>query len=514
MERLDIKSLKAVELKAPGACEETRDNLHGYILSGRYFSCFSEEERAGIWIRLCATTTDCLVPSFYGFFENRKYLEAAAGCMKILLTIGPRNHKNGIPISGTIYTTLKESLTSSQLRSQRCLIQVDESSFKFVPVSDETDHFDVLQRALWLFAFREYPYMPGKKKNKLAGPEVGVANENVVYRFAKLALQLGFDCQEIRALIQRDPEREMTRRFLSEIRDPGLYIYDDIDNVISQIVSAVSTARSTGDRKHADEMEISQPLRHCGKPSVFGQQRTKRLLFLDKLHTTIDRPFSSSLTSFFVERSVYFSYFRKEISVNIDIVSSLPICNLTQEINQTALEDDILMEDTEQQVEDTCLGQAGKSPLCQRTHSEARIHPLQQCKQDLSTRIEDLSNEDASRQDAAAGLVRYEQQQKREVPHNNLITGPIALADARVGYPPSLHITETEEDGPAVDQDKQRATRIDFSVLNFGQATDFFTGLNPTSTSARGTSEDGFTAPSQQNLIDLVCNSRTIKNRH
>lgn len=54
----------------------------GMVLSGRAFGGFSDKERQVIWSRM--QRFDGLIPSLYTFFEDLKYLEACAYCVKRL----------------------------------------------------------------------------------------------------------------------------------------------------------------------------------------------------------------------------------------------------------------------------------------------------------------------------------------------------------------------------------------------------------------------------------------------
>lgn len=86
MERLDEDTVLALQLKAPGACEKEARALYAEVHSGCLFRDFSDAERTRIWLKLCSATTDCLVPSLYALFENLKYMQAAADCMRRLVS--------------------------------------------------------------------------------------------------------------------------------------------------------------------------------------------------------------------------------------------------------------------------------------------------------------------------------------------------------------------------------------------------------------------------------------------
>jgi hypothetical protein len=73
---------------APKSSKRDAQALHGQLLSGQIFSGFSLEARETIWSGL--RTISGLIPSFYTFFEDLKYLEACAGSMRHLVMPSPK----------------------------------------------------------------------------------------------------------------------------------------------------------------------------------------------------------------------------------------------------------------------------------------------------------------------------------------------------------------------------------------------------------------------------------------
>jgi hypothetical protein len=106
-------------------------------------------EREQIWSKICSATTENLVPSLYGFFENLKYINLAADCMKRLV------HLEG---KDTIRQALENAYCEGDLSSEECLIQVSGPAMKLVRANG-IDNFDLLYRQLWLYALgcSDYP---------------------------------------------------------------------------------------------------------------------------------------------------------------------------------------------------------------------------------------------------------------------------------------------------------------------------------------------------------------------
>src|SRR5688572_10634400 len=90
MRRLSATDVEALQLTAPGRCRREAQTLLGRIGAGEILSAFNDRERDSIWARICSETNDRLVPSFYAFFENLKYLKGPADCMKMLVRPKPR----------------------------------------------------------------------------------------------------------------------------------------------------------------------------------------------------------------------------------------------------------------------------------------------------------------------------------------------------------------------------------------------------------------------------------------
>ena len=133
MQRLDENTVRAVELTAPGACQADAQSLRGRIHSGAIFGAFSEQERKILWTKLCSATTDKVIPSLFGFFENLKYLQNAADCMKRLVHLESKE---------TIRSAFETAFYDADGATEGCLIQVSPSRFGSVPIVG-VDRFDV-----------------------------------------------------------------------------------------------------------------------------------------------------------------------------------------------------------------------------------------------------------------------------------------------------------------------------------------------------------------------------------
>ncbi|GAB1319477.1 hypothetical protein MFIFM68171_09687 [Madurella fahalii] len=309
MRRVTRADVEALHLTAPGACEAEAQALFGRIKAGELLKAFSDRERDDIWARLRSATTDCLVPSLFAFFENLKYLKGPADCMKRL--IRPKRGE-------TIFSALEGGFSDLSLPSGRCPIQVSRTNFKYAR-ANAANRLDLLYRQLWLVAFREYRAVPNEGKKKLAGPIAGETDETVLFEFASLAQKFGFHSEEIHDLAHRDPDREMAYRFLKTVRKPDQYRYENPDECVTQIVNVIQEAEPVQDEDGTMDIDIDEhekPPNRCGVPNDADQLRDRSSIFLDQLHRPLEQQ-GTSLSSFFIQRSIYFSFFGKELGVNL-----------------------------------------------------------------------------------------------------------------------------------------------------------------------------------------------------
>ncbi|KAH7108733.1 hypothetical protein B0J11DRAFT_390979, partial [Dendryphion nanum] len=240
LRRVDRATVKGVELKAPGNSKRDSQVLHGQLLSGQIFSSFSPEEREDIWNRL--RHTDRLIPSLFTFFEDVKYLNACADCLKRLVKVSRKE---------TVSMALDHKFTDVNQISGQYIVEIGESLFITRP-GGTGDRINWGKRQLWLYAMRHYRDMPpdSKKKEKdlLAKVECYGADETVLYEFAALADRLGFASREIDHLKRRSSDRETARNALLKARKPGRYRYDDtmlemhVDDIVRMFMTACPLA--------------------------------------------------------------------------------------------------------------------------------------------------------------------------------------------------------------------------------------------------------------------------------
>jgi hypothetical protein len=307
MKKIDQDTVELLQLLAPGKSRMDAKTSCGLVLGGHAFGEFNDEERQSIWA--CMKDFDGLIPSLYTFFEDFKYLESCAQCVKRLF--GP---------SISIWQTMSSIFVpgSNSNRSSEAgqgLIQTSESNFRRQQATDmarlETGYVQV-----WLYAMRHYPLMPPDPKNEddlLARPTRAKPDQRAIFEMAELAHRLGFKSAEIDELVSGSPDHQIARSALLQARKPDRYRYDHekFDILVGQIVSCFGHAvPDKPDRaQHLLADSNVKPRRRSGMPQTRTQNQDKTMLFLDCLYADVE--VADTITSFFVRRCVYFAFFGK-----------------------------------------------------------------------------------------------------------------------------------------------------------------------------------------------------------
>jgi hypothetical protein len=295
MRKLDIETVKAMELTAPGACEQDAIMLSRNLTKGLIFKGFNDRERAHIRANILALSADRLIPSLHSFFEDINFIQGPAECVKRLVS-----------------RSLKNYFTDANQNSQSCEFQVSASKFETRP-GTPADRLDLGYRQTWIMAMREYRAIPSRGR-KATGDRlakaVTSANEKTLCKFGALAYRLGFESDQIRDLVQRSPDHEIARSALLEARNQNEYRYDStaFDRYVEIMVQFFNTASEvpesaslTKDQDYSDELP-----KRCGIPILQHHETDRELLFIDNLHGRTEH---RGVTSFFIRRSVYLAFF-------------------------------------------------------------------------------------------------------------------------------------------------------------------------------------------------------------
>lgn len=399
MKKLTNADVEALHLTAPGACQADAQALYGRIQAGELLGAFNGHEQDAIWEKICSATTDRLVPSLFSFFEDLKYLKGPTDCMKRL--VRPKRGE-------TIFSALESAFLDSTLPAGRCPVQVSRTTLQFVRVNAE-DRLDLLYRQLWLMAFREYRDMPNEGKKKLAGPRAGTADEAVLFEFASLAGKFGFQTEEIQNIVQRDPDRAMICRFLTTVRKPDQYKYENLEDSITQVIGVVHGAQPLQESDDTMDLEVEEHEKHpkrCGVPNDDDQLRDKSLMFLNRLHGSVEQQ-DMDITSFFVQRSCYFYLFGKEISVDLGNLEDLHGENEFHPVRWAQTQRDL----------ERPTGTIGTNSLHEHHQHQMRISELESQGREYHARLEVARREAQQIEATLQSLLIKQQEQQDNLEH-------------------------------------------------------------------------------------------------
>jgi hypothetical protein len=304
MAKIDLHTVKALQLKAPAACSKDSRAVKGLILSGEVFSHFTETERHTIWDKLA--THDSIIPSLHTFFRDIYYLEACADGMKRLLEFGRS--------TATVRTAMKHIFKTEE-PMETCLVQTSEATYRS-HAGPRSDFFELAYRQLWLFMMRHYTQLARKTTSTkvVAKANSSQADEVVLYDMAALSRKLGFDSVPATDLLNLSPDRHIAREALLKARKPGSYRYDLntfeylVDRVVECFASAVAHEALSPPGLILGVPPTVES--RCGLPRQNLQVLDRPLLFLDRMHAK-NTSNSNVVTSFYVRQCVYFAFFGK-----------------------------------------------------------------------------------------------------------------------------------------------------------------------------------------------------------
>ncbi|PYH76418.1 hypothetical protein BO82DRAFT_426169 [Aspergillus uvarum CBS 121591] len=301
MKKIDSDTVDSLQLLAPGKTRSDAQTAAGLVLGGRAFAAVEEEERRAIWDRLKDTKRP--VPSLYTFFEDFKYLESCAHCVKRLFG----------PSTDSIWKTMSFMFDPSDHSDSQSLIQTSESTFRSEHATDAV-RLNKAYLQVWLYAMRHYPLMPQEPKQEdgLLAKQERFRDERVIYEMAEFAHRLGFRSLEIDAIMDSCPDHQIARAALLQARKSYRFRYPphDFDALVNRIVECFATAIP------ADPVLVHELLAdsivgrqaRCGMPTFGAHKQDRHHLFLDRLCSD-DLDATDTITTFFVRRCVFEAFF-------------------------------------------------------------------------------------------------------------------------------------------------------------------------------------------------------------
>jgi Protein of unknown function (DUF3723) len=301
MQKLDFKTIETMELTNPANSKSDNAFLRPLIQNGDIFSRFSPSQRDTIWARL--NNRPGLVPSFYTFFEDFKYLEILAECMKKLIRPSYRQ---------TVRKALDQAFTSIDGIDEEANV---ERAATIRPAASRLQEFEVASRRLYLFVMRDVEALrPGSVL--LERDDTKRTNEKssrAWYDFAVCAQQLGFRSSNITELMSKDPDRIAARKSLLDAREAYAYQYDEgeFESYVDQVVAVYARAKKLERPQTRPTLVGPGPgegkQRRSGRPYRRAYEDSRTFILLENMHLP-DVTDTGELTPFFIRRQVYLAF--------------------------------------------------------------------------------------------------------------------------------------------------------------------------------------------------------------
>ncbi|KDN68704.1 putative conserved hypothetical protein [Colletotrichum sublineola] len=244
-------------------------------------------------------------------------------------------------------------------------LQVSQTAYVTVP-GDTATRFDLGCRQLWLAAFREFRELPAdvKKQDVLAKARKR-ADETTLFEFASLANALGFKSDDLSTIMRESPDFEVAKRLLLSARKPEQYRYPDFEESLTKITKILATAQpvlaAEASSSEMNELCVELPNR-CGIPRDSHHDRDQAKLFLPNMLLKFNSG-QARVSSFFIRRSVYLSYFGLPQSLADFVVEQQPTRPLNWGIQGASpadrmdLDSDVRIISTAQAIEQSKLDQ-------------------------------------------------------------------------------------------------------------------------------------------------------------
>ena len=300
-QRVDPQTVATVRLRNTMYCMTDQDFLEPLVRRGSIFSNFQSSERQIIWRNM--KRFPGRIPSLAVFFEDFKYLEDVAACVKALFDI---------PRGQTVSQVLNQAFVSYSSATTPRSVSRDDDEKRM----SRADRFDIARRRLFLFVMR---HLESLRPGSILLEQDGVRNmveatSQAQNRLAKEAYRLGFRSVKIRTKLSEDPDRVEARRSLLRARDPRHFVYDEtnFESLVDRLVETYAEAQWI-ERGQEPCVFVADGNGEClkrrrGKPYRRAFTESAAFLTLENVHA--DQSLRvGELTSLFIRRDVYLAFF-------------------------------------------------------------------------------------------------------------------------------------------------------------------------------------------------------------
>ena len=177
----------------------------------------------------------CLIPSFFTFFENLKYLEVCVSGLRLLLEPRASDRETVFRSFRASYETPARTLLDTSSGRARCIRPAHAQRLAYLQ--------------LWLFAMRCFPDLaPATPRKDPGKPKPILRQRNPVRQqaLATLAIDLGFSTGMARRQHERNPDEAIVRQLFihAGVESPASSC---VRSVLISIEEARTMSRSGGD---------------------------------------------------------------------------------------------------------------------------------------------------------------------------------------------------------------------------------------------------------------------------
>ncbi|KAK5214679.1 hypothetical protein LTR72_012173, partial [Exophiala xenobiotica] len=299
--RVDPQAVTAVRLRNAMYCRTDRDFLEPLVRRGVIFVNFQASERQVIWRNM--KRFPGRIPSLGVFFEDLKYFEDVAACVKSLFDI---------PRGQTVFQVLNQSFVSVSSTAASRDSSTQEAGHR---ISRE-DRFDTARRRLFLFVMQHLESLrPGSILLEQDGVKnIFEATSQVQHQLAREAYNLGFRSAKLIDVLSKDPDRIEARRSLLRARDPQYFVYDEakFESLVNRLVETYAEAqrieRDPGSCIFVADGNGECLKRRCGRPYQRAFAESATFMTLENMHENQHLGLGG-LAPLFIRRDVYLAFF-------------------------------------------------------------------------------------------------------------------------------------------------------------------------------------------------------------
>jgi hypothetical protein len=271
-ECVDIQTVEALQLRAPGVSKADREFISQAMRSGLLFPKLLNSDIRKL-VKRSLLRIPCLIRSIKSMHENLKYLGTGAKIIKRLVAGKCKRY------------TLHRTLQDHWKEPQELLIQ--SAGGEIQAAVSTTLCRDLAYKQLWISVLRNFADLGGRAPRKEARGSLYEAKANPIhqYHFATFARDLGFGTKRVKACLRNDPRRQELRASMSKIRKlkPATLekVVDDTMRRLPRDEEIAPKSRLSGDEPC--KAEINDLGRRWNVPFTRMYERGQATFFLPEL---------------------------------------------------------------------------------------------------------------------------------------------------------------------------------------------------------------------------------------